>query len=705
MRHFFSCLSAVALLAWLLTPAGLGETALTPTWAPARAGNIFEVNEPVKLPLRIQADSVRWEVTDFWHKPVESGSGAVAHGEVTIQPKTTGAGYYLLRVIPHLPGGAAADVYTSFAIVRPHASADPLSSPFGAMTHFAQGMSLDVLPLLKKIGICSNRDEHYWADVEKTKGVYRFSDYDNAYMKACQDNGVHPLIELTFGNKYYDDPAGPSTPAGYKGYGDYAQAILKQYGKQIHWLEVWNEYNGSWQPPIARTDFAKYYTEMLKVAYARIKEARPDVKVLGGAAVLVPLPYFEEIFKNGGLDFMDAVVIHPYRGTPEGVDREVADLQELIRTYNQGRDKPIWVTETGRYTQDEFDWEKGRQMYEMGRAEGARYLPRQYTLLLKQKVAKIYWYLASDHMNFVGMGLLRSYGNEASGMGRLAVAPSYVSYANLIRELDGASYVEQEANQAYTRVHVYLFRRGNENIRVCWATRPARVEFKSARPLTVSNLMGGETTVAPVHGVVTLNLNEDTVYVHGPVTDVSEVQAADRVIASSIDDYSKIQGATNWSYGFIEGPGSGTGDSETPSDGYTDDKFQEFKQVQTMWGYEWGGVPGCQFLKISQDTMHPGQTKGHDVAPVLRWKSPVEGKITISGFWENWGDGMGVQANVMVDGKAVYCRKVGGKDAKRADFSVPATVAKGSLVDFYLLPKADLAYDATNYEFVLKLKR
>jgi hypothetical protein len=58
-----------------------------------------------------------------------------------------------------------------------------------------------------------------------------------------------------------------------------------------------------------------------------------------------------------------------------------------------------------------------------------------------------------------------------------------------------------------------------------------------------------------------------------------------------------------------------------------------------------------------------------------------------------------------VDGKSLYCRKVGGKEAKRVDFSLPATVTKGSLVDFYILPKADLSFDATSYEFILKLKQ
>jgi hypothetical protein len=695
----------IALLTWCQQQPGRAQAAAAPTWESARLGNVFEVNEPVELPLKVQADSVAWQVTDFWHKEVESGSDRVADGAVTVKPKTKGVGYYLVHVTPKAAGGAGPDVYTSFAIVRRHVSAEALNSPFGAQTHFAQGMSTDVLPLLKKIGVVTIRDEHYWAQVEGTKGVYQFSGHDDAYMKACKDNGINPLITLTFGNKYYDDPAGPSTPAGYEGYGNYAQAVLRQYGDQIHWLEVWNEYNGSWQPPVAKTDYARYYTEMLKVAYAKIKAARPDVQVLGCAPVLIPLPYMEGIFKDGGLDYLDAVVIHPYREKPEGVDHEVAALQELIRKYNHGQDKPIWATETGRLDLSEYDWEKGRKMYEKGRGEAARYLARQYTLLLKQNVAKISWYVSADHMNFAGMGLLRHYGNEASGMGRLAVAPSYVAYANLIHQLEGAKFIEQEANEAYSPVHVYLFRRGRDDIRVCWATRPAKIMLKSAGRLTVSNLMGGEMTVAPAGGMATLALGEDAVYVRGPVTEVRGIETGDRVIASSDDDYGNIQGKSNWSYGYMNGPSIGTGDSDRLSSAYTDEKFKELQQVQTMWGYNWAGVPGCQFLKIAQGMMHPDQTGGHDVAPVLRWTSPVDGTVTISGYWDNEGAGVGVQANITVDGKSVYCQKAGGRDAKRAEVNVPVRVAKGSLVDFFILPKADLSYDATSYEFVIKAKQ
>jgi len=109
---------------------------------------------------------------------------------------------------------------------------------------------------------------------------------------------------------------------------------------------------------------------MIEHVYARIKEVRPDVKVLGGAAVLQPIPYFRGIFDHGGLANMDAVVIHPYRGNPEGVEQDVNDLQKLIHTYDN-HSNPIWATETGLIDPSPD-----------GREHIARYLVRQYTLLL-----------------------------------------------------------------------------------------------------------------------------------------------------------------------------------------------------------------------------------------------------------------------------------------------------------------------------------
>jgi hypothetical protein len=652
-------------------------------WQSPRFGNIFLAGDSVRFSLQTDASEVRWRVTDFWQKEITGGTSPASNGKAEIAPDVSQPGYYLLRAEPL--GSETSPTYTSFAVVHPHVSRDHLTSPFGVMTHFAQGMNPEMLVAFKQIGIESIRDEHYWAQVEKQKGVYEFSARSDAYMAACEKAGILPLVAMTFGNPLYDHKDGPSTPEGFAGYANYGEAILKHYGKQIHWLEIWNEYNGTWAPPSAKKDLkSRYttYTEMLKAAYRKIKATRPDVQVLGGAAVLIPLPYFEGIFKLGGLQYMDGLVIHPYRIKPEGVDREVAELKALVRRYNNGRDIPIWVTETGRHTKDEYEWERGRKMYEKGRAEGARYLARQYTLLLKEGVAKIYWYLGSDHATFVSMGLLRHHEQEASGMGRYAVAPSYVSYATLIHQLDGAVFVGREAERDYTRAHVYHFRRGDQDVRVCWATQPSRLKIQTDSPLTLTNLMGTPSVVSPKDGTVELELTEDVVYLTGPVRSLAEVDTESRVIASSNDDYTKTQGGNNWFYGYLK-----------------DGSFTELKQVETMWGYEWGGV--TKNLKISPGNMHPDIINGTPAPAVLRWKSPVAGTVKITGHWENKGKGDGVTGEILVDGQSVSRMRVGGGQAARTPVELTTTVTQGSLVDFICHPNSSTAYDATDREFTI----
>ncbi|MDR1190700.1 MAG: hypothetical protein LBK60_03415 [Verrucomicrobiales bacterium] len=665
-----------------VTLATLGCSSLhAQNWQHAKLGNVFKVGEELSLPLTVtDSAAVPWKVFDFWHKEIATGSDSATDGKVVIKPPVKDVGYYLAQATV---GGQ--DVYTAFAIVRPHRSKDPLASPFGVMTHFAQGMNPNMLPLFKKIGIESIRDEHYWKNVEPTtKGEYVFDQRSEAYMKACADLHLAPLIAMTFGNKLYDgDGKGPSTPEAYAGYANYGVAMMNHYGPQIRWLEIWNEYNGTWYPTAAKHDRPKYYAELIKATYPVLKAAHPGVQILGGAAVLIPLPYFESLFKAGALDYMDGVVIHPYRVKPEGVDQEVAELQALIRKYNHGQDKPIWVTETGRHIKADHDWEQGRHMFEKGRAEGARYLARQYTLLLKQNVAKIYWYLASDHMDFVSMGLVRHHQKENSGMGVLDVAPSYVAYANLIHHLDGATYVRREAARDYTRAQVHLFQRGPEQIRVCWATRPAKLRIKTNQPLTVSNLMGAETQLTPANGALILDLGEDAIYLTGSVTGVEEIDTGARILASSLDDYSKTQGGNNWSYGVLKGG-----------------RHEELHQVETMWGYEWGTAPKSH-CKITADGTHPDRRAGVDWAPDLRWHSPVTGKLRVTGYWSNNGQGDGITGVITVDGKEVSRVQAGVGGVKRVEVDVPIEVKQGSLVDFICYPNQNTSFDASNREFTI----
>ncbi len=650
--------------------------------APLPFGNIFAPGAAVEIAVTSRAERVDWRILDFLYAPVCSGTVAVAGSAAVIRPPVKDNGYYLLHLRAASEGRTLplGERHVSFAIVPEHRPRDRATSPFGVMTHFAQGMDPAILPLFARIGIVSIRDEHYWAQVEREKGEYVFPEKSDRYMAACRTNDIEPLIVMSFGNKLYDHKDGPSTPAGFEGYGNYGQAILRRYGDQIRRLEIWNEYNGTWAPPSAKESLeARYttYTAMLKVAHEKIKALRPDVEVLGGACVLIPLPYLEGIFRLGGLDHMDGVVIHPYRASPEGVEKEIDELHALIRKYNGGRDKPVWVTETGRHAKKEFAWEKGRGMYEMGRQEGARYLPRMYTLLLTRGVARIYWYLAADHMDFVTMGLLRG---PKDPMGPYAVAPSYVTYATLIRLLDGAEFVRREAWREYTRAHVYHFRRGGDDIRVCWATQPAQIRVKAPATLARVSPAGGTSVLRPEDDGMVLDLTEDVLYLTGKVDSIEEVDTGVRILTDAADDYAKNQGQGNWYYGYRVGDG----------------EFREMTQRETMWGVEWAGP--ARYLKIARGNMHPEKIDGQDACPVLRWKSPVAGTLRLVGeAGRGSKDGDGVELRVLADGRPLLVRRLGGDAPATTSFDIPVEVREGSLVELTVAPLDGTDYDATSF--------
>lgn len=495
---------------------------------------------------------------------------------------------------------------------------------------------------------------------------------------------MDPLIELTFANRHYDGGLTPHSDAGCDAFGRYGQAVLDQYGDQIRWLEVWNEYNGTWCEGPAAKDRPKSYAKLLKHAYEHIKAKRPDVQVLGGAAVVIPLPYFEGIFKHGGLDFMDALVVHPYRGSPEGVDRELDELKALVRKYNDGKDKPIWVTETGSTNKVEHDWERGRQMYERGRQYTARYLARQYVLLLKADVEKIFWYLCSDHSGFVTMGLLRNQ-DEPSGMGSHAVAAPYVAYATLIRQLDGLRYVRREAEREYSRAYCLRFQGQDSEVRTMWAVRPSAFIVHADGPLTVVDLMGGEQVLEPVDGRVRIAVDEDMRYLRGPVTRVEEEDSGIRILADSRADYSKTQGEGGWHYGYRTG---------------VEGDFQPMEQIQTVWGYTWGGVAGHQYLVQSGGSGHPSNGMYVD----RRWVSPVAGTVSIDGrFTCNSKKSDGIEVIMLLDGVELARQHVVARPGRgrgdAADFHVTreVTLKEGSVLDILIGPHRSTSYDTTSF--------
>ncbi|HEY5894268.1 MAG TPA: hypothetical protein VIT91_13670 [Chthoniobacterales bacterium] len=662
-----------------------------PAAYPQSKSNIFLTTEkPLLTVSNNLADGITWTVTDFWGKEVDSGKSSFNEGKAVIEPNVSDPGYFTAAWEIHSGSTLLSRGGTTFAILTPFDLANVKDSPFGLMTHFAQNWDRDLIPIIARGGIKNIRDEIYWADVEKKKGTYGFLQKYEAYMADVKANHLEPLIVLSFGNPNYDyTPKAPSygnapyTDEGRAGYARYSEELLKHYGDQLKAVEVWNEYNGTFGKGPAAKDKPGNYFEMLKVAHEAIRRQRPDITIVGISAVSTPFPYFEDLFKRGALQYMDAISFHPYRthSTPEGLEPLIAKLQKLVKKYNDGQSKPLWITELGWYVKKNDD-NSGVVVTE---SDQAKYLVRAVTLCIGGGVEKYYWYLARDDKHFPASGVLRS---PEDPLGRYAPKPAFVAYATLARALADATFEKRERTVGED-VYSMLFKRGDDEVRVMWSLAPCELPVKTSKSLTITDLVGGIRTVEPKKDSVTLSLTDTPIYVTGPLTDLPpEKKEAGEVIANSDEGFSSEQGTDGWSYGTFETPPGGSYDPAawTPLPKYN----------VTIWGYEWLGSGRYPF--ITPANAHPASTKDQkQIWAVRRWTSNLEGKLRIKGEFSRPTSGDGTTARIFVDGKEVWSQQVGGGKPNTVKCDVRTQVKTGSLVDISIDPgpTLDMSNDAT----------
>lgn len=214
----------------------------------------------------------------------------------------------------------------------------------GAQTHIAQGWDVTgTAALLDQAGFTICRDEHYWDATETSAGVYTFANFPYINTLKGRTRPIEVLFTADFyaGPGLYDGPnITPYTSTAQTAFGNYAAAVVSHY-PQLKAVEVWNEINGgTWTNGTFATDKPGYYKTLCQSVYNAVKAARPEVKVIGGATVLIAAPFWQALKDNGALAYMDACSIHPYDAISTWEGR-LAELRSIIG------DKELWVTEFG----------------------------------------------------------------------------------------------------------------------------------------------------------------------------------------------------------------------------------------------------------------------------------------------------------------------------------------------------------------------
>ncbi len=666
-----------------------------------RLGNVFAPREKVMVSISSDTPEVNWSVTDFFGSHVLGGITRIPDGRAELTLNSLPPGWYELTA---RAAGAAGEAARTTLVVMPRP--DRLAgNRFGVMTHFAQAWDTDVLPLVARAGIGQVRDEIYWKNVETAPAHYAIPPYAHSYLAAMEHEGLKLQLVLSFANPLYNGGDTPYTEGADKAFAAYARYLVGQLGPRLTGVEVWNEFNGSFCKGPCVRDRPGTYTRLLASTYRAIKDVAPTLPVGGGAAVLAPLPWFDALAERGALSEMDAMVIHPYHDTPEGVGAWVRDLKALSASH--GRNIPIWATEFSHSAAGSG-----------GRSDQARFLVREAATLLGKGTSRIVWYLLRDYAQFAGMGLLAA---PDSPLGRYSPFPAYAAYATLIREVGNRPARGNEVDDPRTRV--YRFGDGADAVRVAWSTEgPARLLIAASSSIEIVDIMGRTTKPSAVGGRIDLSLGADPIYLRGAVDAVRE-EGRPRLLADSVAQFpagpqrkaetgvpASLAAAGAWSYGAYSCPEDGPSAERCLQDfANAGEPLEHLQWRADAWRWAWRSNQ-LPFLEVAQEGAHPSASSGHPVWAVRRWVALREGQVRVKGEVSRpagaAGDGSGVM--ILVDGRPVWQKLLGGPGRiSGAHFAIDLALSAGAKVDFVTTPgpAARTDYDYTLFRIGLEERK
>jgi polysaccharide biosynthesis protein PslG len=212
----------------------------------------------------------------------------------------------------------------------------------------------------RQLGANSERVQIYWGSVEPRPGVYRWTGLDTAY-QLMLSNGVRPLLDVVSAPGWAAAPGCDDifrcqqVPRHDGAFAAFIRFLVARYPQAVG-IEIGNEPNmrdWSMHPDPAR------YAQMLKVGYAAVKEANPNMPVITGGTCCtnahtggsIPATEFlNQLYANGIRGHYDYLGFHLYPGGP--VSRVAPDLKLEMNRMRGVRDahgdrSPFWITETG----------------------------------------------------------------------------------------------------------------------------------------------------------------------------------------------------------------------------------------------------------------------------------------------------------------------------------------------------------------------
>lgn len=161
-----------------------------------------------------------------------------------------------------------------------------------------------------------------------------------------------------------DDIGTLAPPDDFEDFGDFAAVVAERYCGRVNYYQMWNEPNI--YPEWGEQDVnPEAYTELLAVAYRRIKAACPEATVVSAALAqniepggrnMSDLRFLERMYAAGASDYFDVLGAQAFGLWTGPTDRRASrdrtnfsriELTRDIMVRHGDANKPIWITEMG----------------------------------------------------------------------------------------------------------------------------------------------------------------------------------------------------------------------------------------------------------------------------------------------------------------------------------------------------------------------
>jgi len=253
-------------------------------------------------------------------------------------------------------------------------------NPFGINTFLEQEVEPEkrerAVRMIAEAGFHWIRQEFPWEDIE-IHGKGDFTDrrhepprsswekYDHI-VDLAEKYGLELIVRLSnppAWSRADGDARGTfAPPDDFNDFGDFVYTVVSRYRGRIRYYQIWNEPNiyPEWgEQPVNPEE----YTELLKIAYTRAKQADPDVVIICGAlASTIELGprdmndfiFLQRMYDAGAGDYFDILAMQGYglwsgptdrRMQPRVINYSRPLFIRDIMVKNGDAHKPIWISE------------------------------------------------------------------------------------------------------------------------------------------------------------------------------------------------------------------------------------------------------------------------------------------------------------------------------------------------------------------------